>query len=56
LRFCRGTGTARAAPHPLQNPASGGFPRPQPAQTPTPARLNPTPGIWQQKNPPRRRP
>jgi hypothetical protein len=42
LRFCREAGTAtKATPHPLQNLASAGFSRPQPAQTPTPARLSP---------------
>jgi len=34
LRFWRGTEpAASAAPHPLQNPASGGFSRPHPGQT-----------------------
>ena len=59
LRFCRAAGTAaKAAPHPLQNLASGGFSRPQPAQTPTPARLSPTLGMRQRKNldTPHRRP
>ena len=42
LRFWRGAGTAsKAAAHSLQNLASGGFSRPQPAQTLTPARLSP---------------
>jgi len=57
LRFWRGAGTAtKAVPHPLQNLASAGFSRPQPAQTPTPARLNPTRRYPTAHEPPRYHP